>query len=109
MRISPIWLTSKTPTAVRTAKCSAISPEYSTGMSHPPKSTIFAPIWRWTWFNAVLRSVVGASVIGANGFPLHADGLPQRRMCNSLKYHADFYVVNEWKHLLIAPPVRPNH
>ncbi len=44
--MSPMWLTSKSPTAVRTAMCSAIRPEYSTGMSHPPKSTIFAPSWR---------------------------------------------------------------
>jgi hypothetical protein len=28
---------------------------YSTGMSQPLNSTIFAPIWRWTAFNAVLR------------------------------------------------------
>ena len=43
--------------------CSLIIPQpieagYSTGMSHPLKSTIFAPIWRWTAFNAVLRTVV---------------------------------------------------
>ena len=41
--MSPMWLTSKTPTPVRTAMCSAIRAEYSTGMSQPPKSTIFAP------------------------------------------------------------------
>jgi hypothetical protein len=45
-RISPMWLTSKSPTLVRTAMCSAISPPpgpgYSTGMSQPPKSTILA-------------------------------------------------------------------
>jgi hypothetical protein len=29
---------------------------YSTGISQPLKSTIFAPIWRWTAFNAVLRT-----------------------------------------------------
>jgi len=27
----------------------------STGMSQPLNSTIFAPIWRWTAFSAVLR------------------------------------------------------
>jgi hypothetical protein len=30
---------------------------YSTGMSQPLNSTIFAPIWRWTAFSAVLRMV----------------------------------------------------
>src|SRR5579864_1710395 len=32
-----------------------------TGMSQPLKSTIFAPIWRWTAFRAVLRMVGVAS------------------------------------------------
>src|SRR5580693_310994 len=53
--ISPIWLTSKRPTPVRTAMCSAVMPEYSTGMSQPPKSTILAPSCRWTLLRAVLR------------------------------------------------------
>ena len=42
----PMWETSKRPAAVRTALCSAMRPEYSTGMSHPPKGTIFAPLSR---------------------------------------------------------------
>src|ERR1700733_13237577 len=51
------------PTPVRTARCSLMMPPpidagYSTGISQPLKSTIFAPIWRWTAFNAVLRTVV---------------------------------------------------
>jgi hypothetical protein len=33
---------------------------YSTGMSNPLNSTIFAPIWRWTAFSAVFR-IAGAS------------------------------------------------
>src|SRR5437588_4934347 len=66
--MSPMWLTSNTPTPVRTAMCSAIRPEYSTGMSHPPKSTIFAPISRWTLFKAVLRKAVFNSAVGLNGF-----------------------------------------
>ena len=48
------------PTPVRTALCSAIMPPadgYSTGISQPLKSTIFAPIWRWTALSAVLRTV----------------------------------------------------
>jgi hypothetical protein len=34
---------------------------YSTGMSQPLNSTIFAPIWRWTAFKAVLRTFFGAT------------------------------------------------
>src|SRR5438270_7969888 len=60
-RMSTIWLTSKIPTPVRTAVCSLMIPQpidvgYSTGMSQPLNSTIFAPIWRWTEFSAVLRT-----------------------------------------------------
>src|SRR5258708_3634649 len=61
IRMSPRWLTSKTPTPVRTAGCSAMSPPvagYSTGMSQPPKLTIRAPILRWTAFKEVLRRTV---------------------------------------------------
>src|ERR1700751_5177501 len=56
------------PTPLRTAMCSAMIPPeegYSTGMSQPLNSTIFAPIWRWTAFSAVLRTVgVVASTAG---------------------------------------------
>ena len=38
-----MWLTSNRPTALRTAWCSSMMPEYWTGMSQPPKSTILAP------------------------------------------------------------------
>jgi hypothetical protein len=38
-------------------------PEYSTGMSQPPKSTIFAPKRRWVALSAVLRSAGGAAVV----------------------------------------------
>jgi len=34
---------------------------YSTGMSQPLNSTIFAPIWRWTAFKAVSRTTGLAS------------------------------------------------
>ena len=40
--ISPMWLTSNSPARVRTAMCSSPMPEYSTGMSQPPNSTIRA-------------------------------------------------------------------
>src|SRR5271156_3349686 len=61
-RMSPMWLTSKIPTPVRTAMCSLMMPQpiaagYSTGISQPLKSTIFAPIWRWTAFSAVFLTV----------------------------------------------------
>ncbi len=41
----PRWLTSKSPTASRTAVCSLTTPPpgYSIGISQPPKSAIFAP------------------------------------------------------------------
>ena len=59
-RISPMWLTSKRPTAVRTAMCSAISAgRYSTGISQPPKSTIFAFSARWAALRAVFLSGAG--------------------------------------------------
>jgi hypothetical protein len=41
--------------------CSAVSPQQSTGMSQPPKSTIFAFAARCTEFNAVLRKGVASS------------------------------------------------
>ena len=50
-----MWLTSNSPTAVRTAWCSSMMPEYCTGMSQPPKSTILAPNARWTEFSGVAR------------------------------------------------------
>ena len=53
--ISPMWLTSKRPTALRTALCSSMMPEYCTGMSQPPKSTILAPSARWTALRGVFR------------------------------------------------------
>src|SRR6202142_87917 len=67
--ISPMWLTSNKPTAVRTAMCSAVMPEYSTGISQPPKSTILAPSCRWTPFNAVLRraGATGEDTAGSLG------------------------------------------
>src|SRR6187402_517432 len=59
--MSPICETSKTPTPLRTALCSAIRPGYSTGISQPPKSTILAFRERWVALRAVLRR--GASDI----------------------------------------------
>src|SRR6202162_26667 len=69
-RISPMWLTSKMPTPVRTARCSLTMPQpieagYSTGISQPLNSTIFAPIWRWTAFSAVLRTLLPAMEVAS--------------------------------------------
>src|SRR5258708_2908624 len=63
--MSPMCETSNIPTPVRTARCSFMSPPvagYSTGMSHPPKSTILAPRLRCIALSDVLRSA-GASVV----------------------------------------------
>src|SRR2546430_2709001 len=64
--MSPMWLTSNTPTLPRTALCSAIKPPlggYSTGMSQPPKLTIFAPRRRCNAFSGVLRSALMGEVV----------------------------------------------
>src|SRR5271170_163998 len=44
-------------------------PEYSKGISQPPKLTIFAPSRRWTEFRAVLRNSTAADVF-TEGFSL---------------------------------------
>src|ERR1700677_1744915 len=44
-------------------------PEYSSGMSQPPKLTILAPSRRWTEFRAVLRNSTVADVF-TEGFSL---------------------------------------
>src|ERR1700733_3582493 len=63
-----MWLTSKRPTAVRTARCSAMRPPpgqgYSTGMSQPPKSTILAFRARCVALSAVF---LRAGATGAEG------------------------------------------
>src|SRR5580692_3560516 len=56
--MSPMWLTSNTPTLQRTARCSHIRLPlhgYSTGMSQPPKLIILAPRRLCSAFSAVLR------------------------------------------------------
>src|SRR5260370_1948675 len=56
--MSPMWLTSNTPTPPRTARCSHIRLPlhgYSTGISQPPKLTILAPRRLCSAFSAVLR------------------------------------------------------
>src|SRR5262249_26066648 len=56
--MSPMWLTSNTPTPPRTARCSHIRlplQGYSTGISQPPKFTILAPRRLCSALSAVLR------------------------------------------------------
>src|SRR6187397_3125686 len=48
-----MWLTSKSPAAVRTAVCSLLMPEYSTGMLKPPNGISLAPILLWMSNKAV--------------------------------------------------------
>src|ERR1700722_5037834 len=64
-----MWLTSKRPTPVRTAMCSAMTPPpapgYSTGISHPPKSTILAPSARCVAFSAVFLSGAASALEGS--------------------------------------------
>src|SRR4051812_41232654 len=62
-----MWLTSNTPTALRTALCSSMMPEYCTGISQPPKSTILAPNARWTEFKGVVRRA------GSDGMKIQAN------------------------------------
>src|SRR5450755_3412487 len=67
-----MWLTSKTPAAPLTALCSATRPPvdgYSTGMSQPPKLTIFAPNRRCTALSDVFRSSLAVGVL--------TDSIPQ--------------------------------
>src|SRR5438128_3207916 len=54
-----MWLTSNKPTAFRTVWCSSTRPEYWTGMSHPPKSTILAPRERCMGLSGVDLSGAG--------------------------------------------------
>ena len=63
-----MWLTSNRPTAVRTVLCSSTSPEYWTGMSQPPKSTIFAPSARCTAFSGVRFKSTLVSIVGRDYF-----------------------------------------
>src|ERR1700682_5789102 len=64
--MSPMCETAKIPTPLRTARCSFMSPPvagYSTGMSHPPKSTILAPRLRCIALRDVLRSAGALAVL----------------------------------------------
>src|SRR5688500_61480 len=86
---SPMWLTSNNPALERTAMCSFVMPEYSTGMSHPPNGTIRAPWARCRAFNGVfLRCAVEVSVI-ERGPPPQLTLLRRGRKANESSYYAD--------------------
>ena len=63
--ISPMWLTSNTPTFVRTATCSARIPAYCTGISHPANGTSRAPAAAWRSCSGVRFSVSVPAAIAA--------------------------------------------
>src|SRR5215218_908919 len=71
--ISPMCETSKRPTAVRTASCSAMSEEYCTGMSQPAKSTMRAPSLRWASLSGVRRVMGSLFSKGGGGAIKRAD------------------------------------
>src|SRR4051812_18146688 len=58
--------TSKTPADSRTARCSALTDSYWTGISQPAKGTSRAPAATWrSWSGVRRRAVCGAAGIGA--------------------------------------------
>src|SRR5947209_1412364 len=56
----PMWLTSKSPAAPRTAACSSRTLEYCCGISQPAKSTIRPPSCRWRSKSGVRLGTLGA-------------------------------------------------
>src|SRR5215510_9192274 len=63
-----MWLTSNTPARVRTARCSLVIPEYSTGISQPAYGTMRAPDARCRACKGVVRRLAAAvSVMKQNG------------------------------------------
>ena len=49
----PMWLTSNSPAALRTAACSSLTLLYQTGISQPAKGTILPPVALWVSNRAV--------------------------------------------------------
>src|SRR4051794_5082155 len=73
----PRWLTSKRPTASRTAVCSLTTPDpaYSSGIDQPPNSASFAPSATCrSWRGEVCSDELGPA---ASGEALMAANLPQ--------------------------------
>src|SRR5262245_12952293 len=55
-----MWLTSNRPARVRTAMCSSVLPEYSTGISQPAYGTMRAPDARCRACKGVVRRLAAA-------------------------------------------------
>ena len=97
--ISPMWLTSNSPARVRTAMCSSTMPEYSTGMSHPPNSTILAPRARCRACSGVfLRVRTGAVSSDETGEPAFA-ARAGRHVSNGRYYAAQSGVKEDSRHM----------
>ena len=54
--------TSKTPQSVRTARCSAMTPSYWTGISQPAKGTMRAPAATWRSWSGVCEGSARAGL-----------------------------------------------
>src|SRR5450759_1707064 len=91
----PRWLTSKIPTACRTAACSLSTPPsgYSIGISQPPKSAILAPRPTWRSYSGEWYSggpaAAAAAAAAAAGPPLYHSPLYDRHVGLGAKM-ADF-------------------
>ena len=75
---SPMWLTSKQPTALRTVRCSSTMPAYWTGMSQPPNGIIRAPRRTWAAWSGVRFRGASGWVIGRD--PLGLGGCAKRSL-----------------------------
>ena len=76
----PRWLTSKMPTASRTAVCSLTTPEgYSSGIDQPPNSANFAPSATCRSWSGDCRSSADGGVSSAMCANLHRPTPPASR------------------------------
>src|SRR6476620_6506976 len=74
----PRWLTSKMPTASRTAVCSLTTPEgYSSGIDQPPKSANFAPRATCRSCSGDVSGDVGDGVCAPGSVPSMFANLPR--------------------------------
>src|SRR6476469_6482820 len=68
----PMWETSKTPAAVRTARTSSMTPPYCTGISQPAKGTRRPPDSAWRPYSGVRCSSSGtARTLSVRGDEAH--------------------------------------
>src|SRR5688572_1645276 len=81
---SPMCETSNSPAAVRTAMCSAVMPEYSTGMSQPPNGTMRAPRDICDAWSGVFLSEAETESAINEGFASE-EANPRKVLCESVK------------------------